>query len=124
MSDLRRRILGSLNHDSDSTPVSSREGSPAPGRKPSEDGTEYKVIPRKKLQKLKDVRKKGTKRRNFWIFTLGSVFGLVIAGYFASSNGSLESLIDMSGMKEMDVTKMLDVLPAGLIKDVQELQVC
>lgn len=123
MSELRRRVLGGLGLDSsqDSSPATSREASPAPGQR---DGAEYKVVPKKTLQKLKEVKAKGTKRRNAWIFAFGSIFGIFIAGYFASSNGSLDSVLDMAGVKEMRLDTLLDVLPAGLIKDVQNIQVC
>lgn len=123
MSELRRRILGGLGvEDSeDSSPSISREASPAPGQR---DSADYKVVPKKTLEKLKEVRRKGTKRRNAWIFALGSIFGIFVAGYFASSNGSLDSVIDMAGIRDMRLDTLFDVLPAGLIKDVQDIQVC
>ena len=123
MSELRRRVLGGLGLDSsqDSSPATSREASPAPGRR---DGGEYKVVPKKTLDKLKEVKRYGTKRRNAWVFALGSLFGIFVAGYFASSNGSLDSLVDMAGIRDMKLDTLFDVLPAGLIKDVQDIQVC
>ena len=123
MSELRRRIFG-VGDTPDSTPSISRENSPAPDKK---DGEAYKVVPSETVEKLreevKSVRKSGKKRRNVWMFALGGLFGLIMAGAFASSNGGLDSLIDMAGMKDMSLDSILDVLPAGLIKDVQELQV-
>ena len=70
------------------------------------------------------MKRYGTKRRNAWIFALGSIFGIFIAGYFATSNGSLDRLVDLAGIKDMRIDTLLDVLPAGLIKDVQDIQVC
>jgi phospholipid:diacylglycerol acyltransferase len=123
MSDLRRRIFGA-GGSPDSTPSSSRDASPAPIQR--EDG-EYKIVPKPKLDKLKkevkEVRKKGTRRRNVWVFALGGLFGIFLAGFFASNNGSLDKLVEMAGISDMNLDTLLDVLPAGLIRDVQDLQV-
>jgi hypothetical protein len=74
----------------------------------------------KKLQKLTDQHKaRGTKRRNAWIFGLGGLFGIIVAGFFASSN----EVFDMQALRDMNLDSILDVLPAGLIKDAHELQV-
>lgn len=124
MSELRRRILGHLNVVGESSPESSpsisREVSPAPDQRST---GEYKVVPTQKLEKLKNIKRKGTKRRNAWIFALGSIFGILVAGYFASNNGSLDSVLDMAGIRDMRLDTLFDVLPAGLIKDVQDIQV-
>lgn len=119
MSELRRRVFGAFD-SGDSTPISSRDASPAPDQK---DGGEYKVIPKKKFEKLREVRRSGNKRRTAWIFALGGVFGIFIAGFFASNTGHLDRLVDMAGFKEMNIDSLFDVLPAGLIKDVQDIQV-
>lgn len=125
MSDLRRRIFG-VGETPDSTPSISRESSPAPGAQDGKDG-EYKVVPKETVDKLKQevrsVRRSGKKRRNAWMFALGGLFGVILAGFFATSNGGLDNLIEMAGMKDMNLDSILDVLPAGFIKDVQELQV-
>ena len=121
MSDLRRRVFAGLGHDSpDSSPATSRDASPMPAAR---DPAEYKVVPKKKLDKLKDIRSKGTKRRNVWIFVFGGVFGIFLAGFFATNNGGLDGLVDMMGIQDMRLDSLLDVLPAGLIKDVKDLQV-
>lgn len=121
MSDLRRRVLRGLGVDSeDSSPQSSRDASPAPGQK---DSAEYKVVPKKRLEKLTGSRKKSSKGRTAWIFVFGGLFGIFVAGFFASSNGSLDNLVEMAGLGDMRLDSLLDVLPAGLIKDVQNLQV-
>lgn len=122
MSDLRRRIFG---HGSpDSTPSSSRDASPAPTQR--EDG-EHKIIPKPALDKLKKevkkARRNGTRRRSVWVFVLGGLFGIFLAGFFASNNGSLDKLVEMAGIGDMNLDSLLDVLPAGLIRDVQDLQV-
>jgi hypothetical protein len=113
MSGLRRRIFGTSSSDSPSlTPEQSREGTPT--------SEEVRVVSAKKLQALTDSHKKrGTKRRNAWIFGLGGLFGIIVAGFFASSN----DVFDMQALKDMNLDSIMDVLPAGLIKDAQALQV-
>lgn len=121
MSDLRRRVLRGLGLDSDdSSPQSSRDASPAPGQK---DSAEYKVVPKRRLEKLIGSKKKSSKRWNAWIFVFGGLFGIFVAGFFASSNGGFDGLVEMAGLGEMRLDSLLDVLPAGLIKDVQNLHV-
>lgn len=115
MSGLRRRIFGSSTAESPSlTPEHSRESTPT--------SEEVRVVSAKKLDKLTASHKKkgfGTKRRNAWVFGLGGLFGILIAGFFASSN----EVFDMQALKDMNLDSILDVLPAGLIKDAQALQV-
>ena len=128
MSELRRRIFGVGPHSETTTPASSRDASPAPAPVQQDGDAEYKVVPKHKLDKLrkdvKNVRRKGTKRRTFWIFALGGAFGIFLAGFFASNNGSLDRLVELTGMQDMKLDTLLDVLPSGIIKDVQDLQVC
>lgn len=114
MSELRRRIFGTSDGSSPvATPEPSREGSPA-------GNEDYRIIPAKKLQKLtKSSKSKGGKRRNAWIFGLGGLFGIIVAGFFASSN----DMMDLASFKDMNLDSLLDVLPAGLINDARDLQV-
>lgn len=113
MAELRRRIFGTSSSPA-ATPEPSREGSPA-------GSDDYRIIPAKKLQKLTSSSKsKGSKRRNFWIFGLGGLFGIVVAGFFASSN---DMMMDLASLKDMNLDSLLDVLPAGLINDARDLQV-
>lgn len=64
-------------------------------------------------------RPKTRKRRNTAIFLLGSLFGIIAAGFFAKSN----DLIDFPEIGELSMDSFLDVLPAGLVKDMRELVV-
>ncbi|KAB5542626.1 Lecithin:cholesterol acyltransferase [Coniochaeta sp. 2T2.1] len=61
--------------------------------------------------------KKTRKRRTTAIFLLGSLFGIVIAGFFANSN----DLINLPDIGELSMDSLLDVLPAGLVKDMRDL---
>lgn len=121
MSELRRRIFGT----GDSTPISSREASPAPTSKDA-SGAAYKLVPQEKLDQLKTKVKtpKGRKRRNFWIFALGGIFGILTAGFFAARDGALDQLVTLAGLEDMNLDTLLDVLPRGVIRDVRDLQVC
>ena len=125
MSELRRRIFGGSGTPDDDSPSSSRDASPGPLLK-SGTGTDYTVIPAKKLEKLKKKIESsgGIKRRHAWVFGLGGLFGIFIAGFFASSNGSLDKLVTLTGLDNMNLDSILDVLPAGIIREVRDLQVC
>jgi len=113
MSQLRRRIAGAFAGGSpSSTPTMSRDSSPTP------EPDEYRIVPAQQLKQLTS-RPKVSKRRHLWIFGLGGIFGILIAGFFASSN----DMVDLAAFKDMNLDSILDVLPAGLIKDAQELQV-
>jgi phospholipid:diacylglycerol acyltransferase len=135
MANLRRRIFGTGANDDDS-PSTTRAPSPAPTRKHStSDGTSSSLgeqlvsVPFAKLERLnsyvtevnerKTRPKTGLKRRNFWIFGLGGLFGLVVAGFFASS----ADVLDLSYLSDMNLDSIIDVLPAGLVRDAHELQV-
>ncbi|KAF5692585.1 phospholipid:diacylglycerol acyltransferase [Fusarium denticulatum] len=60
---------------------------------------------------------KTRKRRNTFIFFLGSLFGIIAAGFFASSN----DLIDLPEFTDLSMDNLLDALPAGLVKDIRDL---
>lgn len=111
MSTLRRRIFGGTPPSSDP----SRDNSPSRGE-------ELHVVPAKKLKKLvkSEQSVKGSKRQKLWLFGLGGVFGVAIAAFFAGGN----EMIDLKALSDMNLDSIFDVLPAGLIKDAQNLQVC
>lgn len=75
----------------------------------------------KEEERIKIVhhQQKARKRRTGAIFLLGSLFGIIAAGFFAKSN----DLIDFPGIGELSVESLLDALPAGLVKDVRDLVV-
>ncbi|KAL2024816.1 hypothetical protein VTK56DRAFT_5637 [Thermocarpiscus australiensis] len=83
--------------------------SPTPGNdNPSKTGEKVKVV---------HHPPKTRKRRITAIFLLGSLFGIIAAGFFAKSN----DLIDFPEIGELRMDSLLDVLPAGLVKDMREL---
>ena len=114
MSFLRRRFLGG-GAGNESPPIISREPSPDPqGKGPSN----LRVITAEQFHTLKKKGKHG-KRRNFWVFGLGGLFGLAVAGFFASSN----DLIDMPSFERVNLESIMDALPAGFVRRAQDLQV-
>ncbi|PHH62001.1 hypothetical protein CDD82_2063 [Ophiocordyceps australis] len=57
------------------------------------------------------------KRRNTFIFLLGGLCGLIVAGFFAKTS----DLIDLPELSDLTVESLLDVLPAGLVRDIGDL---
>lgn len=112
MSFLRRRFGGTGN---DSTSKDLREPSPASdGKRPSN----LRVITAEQLQTLQKKGKNG-KKKNAWIFGLGGLFGLIMAGFFASNN----DLIDMKSLEGVNLESIMEALPANFVKSAQDLQV-
>jgi phospholipid:diacylglycerol acyltransferase len=102
MEGLRRRILG---------PSSLREGSPAKAE-------DVRLAPDSKI--IIEKHPKTRKRRNGFIFFLGGLFGIVAAGFFAGRS----DLIDFPELGELSMDSLMDVLPAGLVRDARDLAVC
>lgn len=114
MSFLRHRFGGAKAED-DSTPDLSREPSPGPdGKRPAN----IRLITAEQLATLKQ-NSRHKKRRNFWVFSLGGIFGLLLAGFFASNN----DMIDLTGLGEVNLESIMDALPDNFVKSVQQLQV-
>ncbi|KAI0118111.1 LACT-domain-containing protein [Hypoxylon sp. NC0597] len=106
-STLRRRAVGADNSSESSSQVPTpRDESPV---KPGEEVEKVKII--------HEHRPKTRKRRNTFIFLMGSLFGLVAAGFLAKNN----DLIELPEIGELSMDSFLDVLPAGLVKDMRDL---
>ncbi|RVX74818.1 hypothetical protein B0A52_01095 [Exophiala mesophila] len=106
MSTLRRRIANVLRETPSPSP--SRDSTPDPGE-------EVKLISTAKLDKL--TKRKSSKRRSGIIFGLGGLLGLVLALLFAES----QDVIKLEGLLEVNLDSLMDVIPAGIIKDVKDL---
>jgi phospholipid:diacylglycerol acyltransferase len=115
MSFLRRRFGGGGAGGEDSPQALSREPSPGPdGKRPAN----LRLITAEQLSTLKQ---KGThkKRRNIWVFSLGGIFGLLLAGFFASSN----DYIDLKSLENVNLESIMEALPDNFVKSAQQMQV-
>ncbi|TPX09597.1 uncharacterized protein E0L32_009198 [Thyridium curvatum] len=107
-STLRRRVLGN------ETPSDSSSPAPTPrDESPEKQGGDAKVVTAKVIHH----QVKTKKRRTTLIFLLGSIFGIIAAGFFAKSN----DLIDFPEIGELSMDSFFDVLPAGLVRDMRDL---
>ncbi|KAI1338082.1 LACT-domain-containing protein [Xylariaceae sp. FL0016] len=103
-SELRRRVIDKDHNDISNEPRTPRDQSPA---KP---GDKIKIIHHKHKQPMR-------KRKNGLIFLFGSLFGIIAAGFLAKSN----DLIDFPELGELSMDSFVDILPAGLVKDMKDL---
>ncbi|KAI5854083.1 LACT-domain-containing protein [Durotheca rogersii] len=104
-STLRRRAPGVDSPETSSPVPTPRDDSPA-----KSDDNKIEVV-------RHEYRPKTRKRRNTFIFLLGSLFGLIAAGFLAQTN----DLIELPEIGELSMDSLLDVLPAGLIRDMTDL---
>jgi phospholipid:diacylglycerol acyltransferase len=109
MSSLRRRILGPLGDSIPESTEASRDPSPAKGEAVT-------LIPAAQLKKLKS---KKSKSRSGLIFGLGGLFGLVVAAYFANQH----DVINLEGLVDFNLDSLMDVIPAGIVKDAKDITV-
>lgn len=82
---------------------------------PSEES--LTVVPTSKLQFLKE---KKSKRRNGLIFTLGGLFGIIVAVFFANRH----DVINFEGLMDLNLDSLIDVIPAGIVKEARDITVC
>ena len=104
MSSLRRRLV-----EGSSTELS-RDPSPT-------DGEPVTLIP---TAKLKTLTKKRSRRRNGFIFGLGGLFGILVAAFFANQH----DVINFEGLMDLNLDSLVDVIPAGVVKDARDITVC
>jgi len=74
-------------------------------------------VPVSKLKKLTTT--KGRKRKSWLIFGLGGLFGLVVAVFFANQ----QEVIKLEGLLDVNLDSLMDVIPAGIVRDVRALSV-
>ena len=106
MSALRRRFFG----DSSTPSTSSRELTP-------EKADEVRLVSATRLHDLK--QKTSSKRRNWILFGLGGLFGVVVAGFFAQQ----QDVIKFDSLLDLNLENLVDVIPAGILRDARELTV-
>lgn len=83
---------------------------------PPENGEEVRLV---SVSKLKALTRRKSKRRTWLIFGLGGLFGIIVAAFFANQN----DVINLEGLMDLNLDSLLDVIPAGIIKDAKELTV-
>ena len=108
MTSLRHRLL----RDPESK-FSKRDESPP-------EAEEVRLVPVSKIKTDKD-NPKSRKKRNGLIFFLGGLFGIVAAGFFAQKSDLIE--FDFPELGEITMDSIMDVLPAGFVKDAKDLAV-
>lgn len=64
---------------------------------------------------------RGRKRRFGFIFGLGGLFGIIVAGYFANHNDVLNINLDL--LSDLNLDTFLDVIPAGILKEARDISV-
>lgn len=107
MSALRRRFLGG------SSTEPSRDVT-------SERGKEQRLVPISKLRNLTQKTLKSWKRRSGLIFGLGGLFGIVVAVFFVKH----QDVVSFNGFMDTKFYEnLLDVIPAGIVKEATDLQV-
>lgn len=107
-STLRRRL------GIDSTPLSE-----SPREVTPEKTEDVRLAPISKIIHGSKPKHKTRKRRNTFIFFLGGLFGLLAAGFFAGQN----DLIDFPELGDLSMENLIDVLPAGFLREARDLAV-
>ena len=74
------------------------------------------VVPSAHLKKLTQKR---SKRKQWFIFGLGGLFGILIAAFFAQRH----DVINLEGLLDVNLESLLDVIPAGIVNDAKDLTV-
>lgn len=94
-----------------------------PALQPVEDRST--TIPKESLtlvptSKLNFLKEKKSKRRNGLIFTLGGLFGIILAVFFANQH----DVISFEGLMDLNLDSLIDVIPAGVVKEARDITVC
>src|SRR4051794_26982669 len=82
------------------------------------DQTPEKAEP---VQLAPPVSKKGRKRRFGLIFSLGGLFGIIVAGVFANHNDVININLDL--LSDLNLDSFFDVIPAGILKEARDISV-
>lgn len=110
MASIRHRFLGPASP----SPSPTREGKKA---------EEVRLAPVSKILTGTDSKiekKDHKKRKNGLIFFLGGFVGIVVAGFFAGRS----DLVNFPEFGDLSMDNLLDVLPAGFMKEARDLAVC
>ena len=111
---VRRRLVGK---DMECETASETASETSTSREPSPD-IQHEVTP---TVKIIHKRPKTRKRKTTAIFLLGSLFGIIAAGFFAKSNDLID--LPLPEFKELSMDSLFEVLPAGFVKEMRDLVV-
>lgn len=64
-------------------------------------------------------RSKWSKRRNGAIFTLGGLFGIFIALFFANQ----QDVINLDSLMDLNFDSLIDAIPQGIVRDAMDFSV-
>jgi phospholipid:diacylglycerol acyltransferase len=113
---LRNRFPSTTSKDQDPKESSSGDSTPLKAE-------EVRLTPTSKITPDSSPhphKHKTRKRRNGFIFFLGGLFGILVAGFFAGQS----DLVDFPDFGDLSMDSLMDVLPAGFIRDARDLAVC
>lgn len=90
----------------------------------SENSEELTFVPKSDVKDLTNHSKlKGRKRRSGFVFFLGGIFGILVAGFFAQKNDLFEMPEFADLISDLNIAGLMEVLPAGFLQDARELKV-
>lgn len=90
----------------------------------SENPEELTLVPKSAIKDLtKHTKPKGRKRRSGFVFFLGGIFGILVAGFFAQKNELFELPEFADMVSDLNIAGLMEVLPAGFLQDARELKV-
>lgn len=134
MAELRRRFgadLVSTSTNDENTPSNASSSSKATGSEkvteaPKAEDNCYNKVEKEVVyvhtsSKPEDAvpPKRRSKRRNGLIFGLGGIFGIFVALFFANQN----EVISLDALLDLNIDSLIDVIPAGIVRDAKEFSV-
>lgn len=85
---------------------------------------ELTLVPKSAIKHLtKHSKPKGRKRRGGFVFFLGGIFGILVAGFFAQKNDLFELPEFADLISDLNINGLMEVLPAGFLQEARELKV-
>lgn len=105
------------------TSAASEDAKAAPAES-SGNPEELTLVPKSAVHKhTKHHNPKGRKRRGGFVFFLGGIFGILVAGFFAQKNDLFEMPEFADLISDLNIDSLMEVLPAGFLQEARELKV-